>query len=366
MAALALKSVRGFNGDRIKISLSRTAILSEKTKTWAKRAWGVLFYYGGIFHLIRLGNNLRGRRLTILMYHRVCNRNMASLEDSLPFLFVSETNFKKQLAFIKKRFHVIGFEDLDRYEKAGTLPRNSLIITFDDGYEDNYEVAYRILKQMGLKACFFIPSNRVGDEKGKAYWWDRAYSLSRRGTRMAANQKDSNPDTLSLLFQELGDHFFAELNTWDTQKIEENLDAAEGGKKGSAGAPSAENQLLSWSQIQEMSRDMEFGSHTCNHLNLITLPREQMEREIRESRMVIEEKTGKRVLAFSYPAGNGNEDAKRMVEKSGYKFSVSTLKGVNSIKETFHLRRINVWEKTAAGSNNRFCKGFFAYKLLGY
>jgi peptidoglycan/xylan/chitin deacetylase (PgdA/CDA1 family) len=344
----------------------RNAKAAQRRKDWVKSAWGAFFYYGGFFHLLRLWNNLRGRRLTILLYHRVTDRNIGDLKESLPVLFVSEANFQKQLLFIKEWFHVIGFEDLDQYEKAGPLPRNSLIITFDDGYEDNYSVAYRILKQHGLKACFFIPANRVGTEEDKSYWWDRAYSHFQRKSEIPVEKADSDRDTLFHLYQELGSHFFAELNSWDTRKIESALAAAEGKETHAANAAAQENRLLNWSQILEMGRGMEFGSHTCNHFNLCTLPGEEMEMEIRESRIRIEKNLARKVLAFSYPAGNYNQDTSGMVEKSGYRFAVSTEKGVNSLKAKFHLRRINIWEGTAAGSGGRFSKGFFAYKTLGY
>jgi peptidoglycan/xylan/chitin deacetylase (PgdA/CDA1 family) len=300
------------------------------------------------------------------MYHRVCNRNIGNLENSLPFLFVSETNFKKQLAFIKKWFHVIGFEDLDRYEKAGTVPRNSLIITFDDGYEDNYWAAYRILKQLGLKACFFIPANRVGTGEGKSYWWDRVYSLLQQRSKVSTERVNSSRDTLFHLYQQLGSRFFAELNSWDTRKIETALATAEGKETDVSNAVVEENRLLNWRQILEMGREMEFGSHTCNHFNLCTLSGGEMEMEIKESRIIIENRLGRKVLSFSYPAGNYNRETFGMVEKSGYRFAVSTKKGVNSLKEKFYLRRINTWEGTAAGSDGRFSKGFFAYKILGY
>ena len=111
---------------------------------------------------------------------------------------------------------------------------------------------------------------------------------------------------------------------------------------------------------------MEFGSHTCNHLNLCRIPIKEMEMEIRESRRMIEEKTGKSILAFSYPAGNFREETLRVVEKAGYKFAVSTHRGVNSLKGMLHLKRINIWEETALGLSGRFSKGYFAYKILGY
>lgn len=299
------------------------------------------------------------------MYHRVSNQNIRNIKDSLPFLFISESNFEKQLAFIKKRFHVIGFEELELYKKAGKLPRNSLIITFDDGYQDNYSPGYQLLKKYALKACFFIAPGLIGMKERKFYWWDRAYSLFQRRSETSLEEKDPGRDPLFQMYRKLGNQCFAELNTWDTRKIEENLDAVEGKQEIPIEVVNSENSLLNWGQVLEMSREMEFGSHTCNHLNLCTLSMKEMELEIRESRIMIEEKTGKRVLAFSYPAGNFREETLRVVEKAGYKFAVSTHRGVNSLKGMLRLKRINIWEETALGLTGGFSKGYFAFKILG-
>ncbi len=50
-----------------------------------------------------------------------------------------------------------------------------MIITFDDGYEDNYYKAYPILKRMNIPATFLITVEKIGDKKSKPFWWDRVY-----------------------------------------------------------------------------------------------------------------------------------------------------------------------------------------------
>ena len=183
--------------------------ISEIAKDIVRRAGGLFFFYGGFFHLIRGWNNFRGKRLTILVYHRVSTRDIATINYALPFLFISENNFEKQLQFIKRWYRIIDFETLDQCQKAGRLPPNSLIITFDDGYEDNYSIAYGLLKKHGLKACFFIPATRVGARTGKPYWWDRAYSLFRRESETSVKKRGPHQNTLFRLYQTLGSHFFS-------------------------------------------------------------------------------------------------------------------------------------------------------------
>jgi len=95
----------------------------------------------------------------IMMYHSVAN------SDTVQSNTVSPANFQKQMAYLKKRkFNVLSFNDLVqliRSEKP--IPKKSVVITFDDGYADNYTNAFNILKQYGYPAIMFIPSDLIGN-----------------------------------------------------------------------------------------------------------------------------------------------------------------------------------------------------------
>ncbi|MCX7711058.1 MAG: polysaccharide deacetylase family protein [Clostridia bacterium] len=86
--------------------------------------------------------------LPVLYYHAV-NDKITGMED----LFVSPSEFEKQMEFLKNnKFTVITFDQIHEYKKI----KNPIIITFDDGYEDNYTYAYPILKKYGFKASIFL------------------------------------------------------------------------------------------------------------------------------------------------------------------------------------------------------------------
>lgn len=84
---------------------------------------------------------------------------------------VSEKSFDFQMGFLKRHgFKVISFEDLVEGIKAGhQFSRNSVVVQFDDGYEDNYTYAFPIVKKYGFPAIVFLVSDKIGS-RGFLTW----------------------------------------------------------------------------------------------------------------------------------------------------------------------------------------------------
>lgn len=98
----------------------------------------------------------------ILMYHRI-----ASFYAESPLLCVSPPGFKKQMDFISRRgYKVISLEELvEAISERKVIPRNTVVITFDDGTADIYQNALAVLKQYGFPATIFMVSGYIGKEK---------------------------------------------------------------------------------------------------------------------------------------------------------------------------------------------------------
>lgn len=98
------------------------------------------------------------KRLRVCMYHKVS-------ENHRDFLTVDKVQFNEQIEFLSKRYNFISFSDLNSYlEGEKTLPENPLLITFDDGYYDNFTNAYPILKKHKVPFGIFLVSEFVGKE----------------------------------------------------------------------------------------------------------------------------------------------------------------------------------------------------------
>jgi len=101
----------------------------------------------------------------IVMYHQV--EEIAQPQPN----WVSPQNFERQMAYIKNHgYDVIRLDELVKATKAGkSLPRKTVVITFDDGYENNYTAAFDILKKYGFPATIFVPSDKV-NQPGYLNW----------------------------------------------------------------------------------------------------------------------------------------------------------------------------------------------------
>jgi peptidoglycan/xylan/chitin deacetylase (PgdA/CDA1 family) len=105
-----------------------------------------------------------------LMYHRICN-----LETDPWQLAVSPDNFESQIKMLAETFDVLPLNDLTQQLATGSVKENSIYITFDDAYVDNYLYAKPILEQYACPATFFIPTHYIG--KQQPFWWDELEAI---------------------------------------------------------------------------------------------------------------------------------------------------------------------------------------------
>lgn len=342
--------------------------MGSKIRFFLKALFGIVFYYTGAFYLIRAWNNLSGKRLTIVTYHRVTDKNIDEISSSLPYLFVTESTFRKHLEFFKKHYRIINFNDLSIHEVDPDIPRNSLIVTFDDGYEDNLTKAFPILCEYDVPWTIFLATEKIGSND--ICWWDRLYALLTDLRKKEQEGKfeihDKNILKVFCRFKKNPSDLFAQFNTWKIERIETLINSMKIYSNISDDHLLAANRFLSWDHVIKMGDTVGIGSHACSHMSLNSLMPEQVMIEIVESKKIIEENCGKEVTVFSYPAGQYRQNIKSTVAKSGYSFAVSQEKGVNNLSDPYSLKRINLWEGSATLHGKFFSKGFLAFKLLGF
>jgi peptidoglycan/xylan/chitin deacetylase (PgdA/CDA1 family) len=109
-------------------------------------------------------------RLPILMYHNICKDPTSSIGLSLGCDKL-EAQFKY---LVSKGYTTLHFSDIQRFKHVDDFPKKPIIITFDDVYLNQYELAYPLLEKYNLKACFYAPLAYVG---GVDSWNDGSASL---------------------------------------------------------------------------------------------------------------------------------------------------------------------------------------------
>lgn len=115
-----------------------------------------------------------GEKVLVLNYHKVDDMHIS--------LAVTPTDFEAHMKYLKRNgYHTISPDEL--YESLagrGTLPENPVLITFDDGYADNYTNAYPILKKYDFKATIFVVSSFVGKYRNYLTW-EQAREMDQNG-----------------------------------------------------------------------------------------------------------------------------------------------------------------------------------------
>ncbi|MGQ0644617.1 MAG: polysaccharide deacetylase family protein [Elusimicrobiota bacterium] len=222
----------------------------------------------------------RAEGLPILMYHKVGTPPAGS---KLKKLWVSPEQFRRQMHYLKEKGHSpITFRRLAELRDRGeAVPDSAVVITFDDGYKNNHENAFPILKEFGFEAVVFLVFNTL---EGENAWHDPA--------------GEARVPMLS----------------W--REIEE-LKA--GG--------------------------VEFGSHTLNHVKLSRVDHDTARREIQESRRALSEKLGYEPVSFAYPYGDGADEPRLqdLAREAGYRWAVSVHQGKADLSgNPFCLNRIFV------------------------
>lgn len=142
-------------------------------------------------------------RVPFLLYHSVPEELS---EDDDILLNISEENFRAHMTAVKEEgYNAVTLDEYMSFVTSGTpLPENPVVITFDDGYENNYTVAYPILKELGIKATIFVIAGRVGDHSVKYphFTWQEAAEMERSGLIDIQSHSLTHPDFSALSYAE--------------------------------------------------------------------------------------------------------------------------------------------------------------------
>ena len=290
-----------------------------------------------------LAGRLRGALrsdVRILAYHRV-------LETAVPTDFrfdpdlvsASAEGFRQQLRIVRRRFSPMRFDELlARLDRGRALPRRAVLISFDDGYDDNYRIAYPLLRDAGLSAMFFVSTGHIDSGRPFAYDWLVYMLCSAHDAHLHAPELGLDlrlPETLAAR-RALAAHVLDRLKLLSAEAQQALVDRlqADWDMPDVAGHPDC--RPMTWTQLREM-RDggMEIGSHGVRHRMLAKMPREDMRAELETSRQAIERGIGVAPLAVSYPVGgvDAYDDAVLDAARAaGYGVGCSYLAGAQSVR----------------------------------
>jgi peptidoglycan/xylan/chitin deacetylase (PgdA/CDA1 family) len=224
-------------------------------------------------------------------------------------------------------------------------------ITFDDGYRDNYEHAWPILKKYGIPATFFLVAGALDNKM--VLWWDRVGEVVKElSTRQNFNSQNEvrTPEWMSALLKELYNgsasqtiarRLVQRMNSLPREKRQESFDALIALSDYPSNGES--DLMLTWDQVKELENSgMQIGAHTITHAFLDELNEEVARKEIEGSIKALERQLQIPICFFSYPRGRMDERVKPILKKSGVKAAVTTKPGSNPYgTDLLELKRID-------------------------
>jgi peptidoglycan/xylan/chitin deacetylase (PgdA/CDA1 family) len=307
----------------------------------------------------------------VLMYHRV-----AEPDTDIWNLAVSPAHFEQQLRVLRQAGPVIAAAELAARLRAGTLPRRSIAITFDDGYPDNYLTASPLLARYGLPATFFLISGLVG--QAQEFWSDELAALVLLAERL--------PATLALTLPD-GHHLAADLAaeallTPALRQQHQRWRAPESAPptrraalyyalwqrlqplpapaqqlvlkqlRAWAGQPaslSPAHQSMTLSQLRELNANPLFtiGAHTTTHPALAYHPAAVQAHEMAASRQALQAAIGQPVELLAYPYGSCTPETCALAAEAGFRAAFTTAAhaiGPTSAPHNLGRFQVNDWD----------------------
>ncbi|MFM5127920.1 polysaccharide deacetylase family protein [Aeromonas veronii] len=241
------------------------------------------------------------REMPVIMYHRFIEQDS---EKGVHGTWMPITMFEKHLRLMKwLGYETLTFRDLADKGFIHRLQygKKYLMITADDGYQDNLTRMLPLLEKYGYKAVVYVVT-------GEGYnRWDVEHP--------------TNPDT----------------------KV----------------------SLMSGEQVKALaaSGHVEIGGHTLTHPRLSQLTAEQQAHEIQENKRQLEALLGHPLLSFAYPYGDMNESAKEQAITAGYRFAVATNSGPKAMhQDPFQIRRIAIFPRTDVFGLWRKIRGNYVFR----
>jgi peptidoglycan/xylan/chitin deacetylase (PgdA/CDA1 family) len=284
-----------------------------------------------------LGSLIRGlgiwNGVLVFAYHRVGlvdNLYDSGVWDASPQMF------DKQLHFLKKEFDVIAPDELETAVRMGR--GRYVLLTFDDGYRDNFDEAFPILKRHGLPATFFVTTGFL--DSRRISWWDEIAWMVHASPKSELRTNGWLHGALSLKPEERKRTTVTLINLYKSLPrdsahalMDSLAQATESGRHQRDG-----NEFwMTWDNVRQLqTAGMHIGGHTVNHPLLARMSADEQESEIVGCKDRIESELGLPMRYFSYPDGGRdsfNEYTQRCLAEHRVEFAFSFYGGYRRFKD---------------------------------
>lgn len=281
----------------------------------------------------------------ILMLHRVVNEK-SLLYDNQLMEITPDFLEKTILEYKEKKYQFVSLDEVYTIVSGKSKPKQKFVcFTFDDGYKDNYDIAYPIFKKHNCPFAIYI-STDFPNHKASIWWYVLEEIL------MANNQIEFYDGTIyecrsydekNKAFKQMREKIF-NMPSYELRKKTEPMFLMYGVDI----QKFVVNNTMSWSDIIDISKDSlcTIASHTVSHIPLDCIEDElTIKNELLKSKQEIETKINQTVAHFAYPYGRYNTISKSYVQNTGYKTAVLANGGkIRSDADLFGLKRMGLFQ----------------------
>tara|TARA_B100001057_G_C22799276_1_gene930869 strand:+ start:500 stop:1423 length:924 start_codon:yes stop_codon:yes gene_type:complete len=294
---------------------------------------------------------MKNKNYKILLYHGVSEYNNFHGIENFSKKHISRNMFLKQMRFLKKNCNVISINDLENYKKEKKIKKNTVIISFDDGFENNFKVAAPILEKLNLPCIFYISTGMIG--KNEMFWVDKIEDIINRTKKKYINfclrnhvRFPLNTRLEKIYAVKIIKKYCKSISATQKNKLIKDLSVVS--KINPSNKYSKNYKVMDWKQIKKLAENnlFEIGGHSFNHDILTKLPISDMKKNIKKSITLLEKKLSKKIKHYSYPEGQSSdydENVKRYLKSLGIQICPTAIDGIAKLNDdNFELRRIMV------------------------
>ncbi|HLZ59795.1 MAG TPA: polysaccharide deacetylase family protein [Ktedonosporobacter sp.] len=298
---------------------------------------GAFFYYSGLVRLTRWLMQRTKPNLIILNYHRA-----------------SGGDLRRHLLYLRRHYRMLHLEEAleELYTPGGVSAqdrRTPLVLTFDDGYLDNYTHAFELACELEVPITVFLIPGYL--ESGAHFWWGEGSRLVRHasarevafaGRNYCLESPKERAELTGVIDGKLRHAASVEEREACLAQVHSLLVVPE-----TEATRDEQYRPMTWDQVIKMQESgwVSFGGHTMHHPILSNLSDpEEVRAEVAECRKTLQERLGGPVRAFAYPIGKNmdiGEEAIKAVQAAGFAWAVTTNQGVNTPQDDpYQLKRV--------------------------
>lgn len=284
--------------------------------------------------------------IVVLVYHKVTQDIHKEINHNLTINHPLN-QFISEMQFLKRHFHIIGLDEaVDAIKNKMGFSGPTLAITFDDGFEDNYRLAFPILKELKIPATIFLTAGVIGTNK--LPWVDEIGQAILHTKETSFQLNSCFKDTIFPLrnLQEKRTSYGKITSRLKELTYSERLNLTEE-ISGKLATPKNKGlRMLNWDEVKEMAQNnISFGAHTMTHPILTKMPFGWAKKEILDSKQVMENRLGIPIKHFAFPNGRPedfNAALKVYCKELGLESVSTAVYGSNQLgQDVYALKRIS-------------------------